>query len=143
MTLHTPLKRAPLLRILCLGTAMTALGACSFSDMDWDLRRNSSSLNTSDAAQNATANRPEADQRGVISYPGYQVAIARRDDTVAGVASRVGLDPAEVARYNALKPEYRLRAGEVLALPRRVAEPTAVTAPQGRHHRRPDPDNRY
>nr|WP_050786845.1 M23 family metallopeptidase [Rhodobacter sp. SW2] len=88
--------------------------------MDWDLRPNVG-LNTAQAAQRATADRPQADSRGVISYPGYQVAVARRGDTVGSVAARVGLDGAELARYNALGAGDKLRSGEVLALPRRVA----------------------
>lgn len=111
----------PLIRAFGLPVALVTLAACSNSDLDWDLRGNGG-LNTSTAALAATANRPEADNRGVLSYPGYQVAVARRGDTVTSVAARIGLDAAELARYNALKPEDALRSGEVLALPRRVAE---------------------
>ncbi len=61
------------------------------------------------------------DANGVISYPGYQVAVARRGDTVGSVAARVGINPAELAGYNAIDANAPLRDGEVLALPRRVA----------------------
>ena len=71
--------------------------------------------------------RPRADTRGVISYPGYQVAVARRGDTVSDVAARVGLDAEELARHNGLRADVTLRADEVLALPRRVAEPDTGT----------------
>jgi hypothetical protein len=37
------------------------------------------------------------DAQGVISYPGYQVAVARRGDTVGSVAARVGLSAQELA----------------------------------------------
>ncbi|PWE33919.1 peptidase M23 [Maritimibacter sp. 55A14] len=67
-----------------------------------------------------TAPRPEADTRGLLSYPGYQMVEARRGDTVADVAARIGMPAGELARHNGLQPEYELREGEILALPRRV-----------------------
>lgn len=85
--------------------------------MDWDLRSNGS---TAGAAQSVSA-RPSPDQNGVISYPGYQVAVARRGDTVASVAARVGVAPDQLARFNALSPNDAVRDGEILALPVRVA----------------------
>ena len=116
---------APLLRMLCLGTALGTLTACmpggGGSPLDWDLR-GGGTLTTRDAALQATERRPTADARGVISYPGYQVAVARRGDTVASVAARVGLNADELARYNAIMPTDPLRDGEIIALPRRVAE---------------------
>ena len=117
------------LRLLGLGTALTVLGACGDGGgfagraFDWDFRPGG--LSTSDAALNAAANRPAPDARGVISYPGYQVAVARRGDTVATVAARVGISAAELAQYNAIQPTATLRDGEVLALPRRVADGVA------------------
>ncbi len=102
------------------------LSACNPAGMDWDLRT-ANSLNTSEAARTATANRPQADARGVLSYPGYQVAVARRGDTVASVATRVGLAPQELASYNALTTGDPLREGEIVALPRRVAAATSDT----------------
>lgn len=114
-----------LMRALTLTTALALVAGCDTSTMDWDLRPGT--LNTSDAARQATADRPQADARGVISYPTYQVAVAQRGDTVALLAQRVGLPVDEVARYNALIPTDPLRPGEVVALPRRVAEPSAAT----------------
>lgn len=102
-------------------TAMLLLSACGDTALDWDLRGGPGGLDTSDAALQATGPRPGADGRGVISYPGYQVAVARRGDTVGSVAARVGLPASELASFNALKPEDTLREGEVLALPTRVA----------------------
>lgn len=114
------------LRAIGLGCSVLALAACNttgpFETMDWDFRGGGGALDTSEAARQATQNRPSPDSRGVISYPGYQVAVARRGDTVASVAARVGLTSDELARYNALMPTDPLRAGEVLALPRRVAD---------------------
>ena len=129
MTRISKARTAPGIRIMCLGSAMAALTACMptgggspFRDLDWDFRGGSGVLDTSDAALQATERRPAPDGRGVISYPGYQVAVARRGDTVASVAARVGISADELARYNAVIPTDPLRDGEVLALPRRVAD---------------------
>ena len=113
------------LRTLGLTSALVTLAACTngggaMRDFDWDLR-GGTGLDTSGAAQQASAARPAPDARGVISYPGYQVALAQRGDTVGSVAARVGISPAELAGYNAIAPNAPLREGEVLALPRRVA----------------------
>lgn len=70
--------------------------------------------------------RPKPDANGVISYPSYQVVQAQDGDTVADVATRIGLTPQELARYNGLQPETTLRRGEILALPRRVASTGGV-----------------
>lgn len=122
--------RAPIMRTLFAGAALTTLGALTgCGNLDFDLRNNfgKGAPGTSDAARQATAPRPKADDRGIISYPNYQVAVARRDDTVATVASRVGLDANELARYNGVKPDAKLRNGEIIALPRRVSEPSLAT----------------
>ncbi len=116
----------PGLRAIGLTTALVALSACQggtnmMSDLDWDFRGGSNTLDTTEAARQATAAPPRPDANGVISYPGYQVAVARRGDSVGSVAARVGLNPAELAGYNALQPNATLREGEILALPRRVA----------------------
>ena len=109
-------------RTLMLTVAAGALAACTTSEFDWDLRNSNRGLDTTNAALRATQTRPQPDTRGVLSYPGYQVALARRGDTVGSVATRLGLDPAAVAQKNALRPEDALREGEILALPSRVAE---------------------
>ena len=120
-------QRFPTLRALGLTTALATLTACTggqggmMSDLDWDFRGGANTLDTTEAARQATAARPMPDAQGVISYPGYQVAVARRGDTVGSVAARVGLSAQELASYNAIAPNATLRDGEVLALPRRVA----------------------
>ncbi|WP_373295387.1 LysM peptidoglycan-binding domain-containing protein [Neogemmobacter tilapiae] len=108
---------------LVMTVASLALTACN-GGMDWDLRQGGV-LNTTGAARSATESRPQPDSRGVISYPGYQVAVAQRGDTVASVAGRLAIDAGALARYNALQPQDPLRPGEVLALPTRVAGGTA------------------
>lgn len=112
MTL-SPLPAVGLMAALLLSACVKA------PDLDWDLRSAGTGLNTSAAAREAGP-RPAADANGVISYPGYQVAVARRGDTVAAVASRVGLQADALAKYNALRPTDALNEGEILALPSRV-----------------------
>jgi len=121
-------------RIVMFGVALTAVSACTQQGgaLDWDLRGlTGGGLDTSVAARQATEARPRPDSRGVIAYPGYQVALARRGDTVNSVAGRLGINGEELGRYNALVPTDLLREGEVLALPRRIdAAPIIGTAPQ-------------
>jgi LysM repeat protein len=98
------------------------------SGLDFDLRGNApGGLDTSSAARQATtAAPPRPDRNGLITYPTYQVAVARRGDTVADLADRVGANPTEVARFNGRSIGDPLRAGEVIAMPRRVAPPSAA-----------------
>ncbi len=108
---------------------MLALSACGPDGaFDMDLRGNlGQAFDTSGAVARGVAARPRPDDRGVISYPGYQVALARQGDTLTGVANRVGLPAGELARYNGVPVDAALRPGEVVALPRRVAEPSPAT----------------
>lgn len=127
------MARSPLppLPAALLGLSVLALAACDQTGgFDIDMRNfGRGGFDTSDAARNATAPRPATDDRGVISYPTYQVVVARRGDTVQTVAERIGLPVTELATHNALSPATPLREGEVLALPRRVAGGAAATAP--------------
>ncbi|WP_363319845.1 peptidoglycan DD-metalloendopeptidase family protein [Roseovarius sp.] len=92
--------------------------------LDLDLRGAfGNAPSTAEAARNATVARPEPDSRGIISYPGYQVAVAQRGDTVATLAARIGANAQEIARFNGVQTGDPLRPGEVIALPGRVAEP--------------------
>jgi murein DD-endopeptidase MepM/ murein hydrolase activator NlpD len=104
---------------------LAGLAACS--DVDLDMRDLGRGLDTSQAALTAVETRPQPDDRGVLSYPGYQVAIARRGDTVADVAARVGIPAEELATFNGVPQGATLNRDEVLALPRRVAEPSPAT----------------
>jgi len=114
------------LKGLLLGSALGALGACD-GPINFDLRNLGGGFNTANGAARTTAPRPTPDNRGIISYPTFQVAVARAGDTVADVAARIGLPAQELASYNGLTPQTKLRPNEVLALPRRVSEPSAVT----------------
>lgn len=113
----------PSLPPLLAGTALLALAACD-EPLDLDLRGAfGSAPSTAEAARNATADRPQPDSRGIISYPGYQVAVARRGDTLQSLATRIGADANTLAKYNGMQPSDGLREDEVIALPARVAEP--------------------
>ncbi|PZX26435.1 LysM peptidoglycan-binding domain-containing M23 family metallopeptidase [Rhodobacter capsulatus] len=114
-----------LTRVLLTGVALAVLAGCGKDGrFDADLRHfGKTGFDTTEAVRQATADRPAPDARGVISYPNYQVAVARQGDSVGSIASRLGLDAAELARYNALAPNTPLGKGEVLALPKRVGEP--------------------
>lgn len=99
----------------------TILAGCSefrSGNLDFDLRNNAG---TSAGVTRAPVSRPEPDANGLITYPNYQVAVARRGDTVSAVASRVGIGAEELARFNGLTADARLNADAVLALPRRVS----------------------
>ncbi|MBK5926716.1 LysM peptidoglycan-binding domain-containing protein, partial [Rhodobaculum claviforme] len=115
----TPLSR--LCRAGMLTSALALLAGCAEQGFDWDLRPPATG-STADAARQVAGTRPAPDARGVISYPTYQVALAQRDETVADVARRLGLDGAELARRNAVSPDTRLREGEVLTLPARLPD---------------------
>ncbi|SCZ63377.1 Murein DD-endopeptidase MepM and murein hydrolase activator NlpD, contain LysM domain [Epibacterium ulvae] len=107
------------------------LAACEEFPKDYDLRGTIGAFNTSEAVRTATKDRPEGDDRGLITYPSYQVAVARRGDRVADVATRIGLPIAELAEYNGIEPSDELRKGEILALPRRAPDvlPTPEITP--------------
>jgi murein DD-endopeptidase MepM/ murein hydrolase activator NlpD len=105
---------------LALGASALALSGClNTGDLDWDLRAGGG--DTSTAARQATAAAPMPDGNGIISYPDYQLATARRGETVAAMAGRLGINAEDLARANALRPTDPLRDGELLILPNRVA----------------------
>ncbi|MEL7116346.1 MAG: LysM peptidoglycan-binding domain-containing M23 family metallopeptidase, partial [Pseudomonadota bacterium] len=112
-------RRSPF-RALAVSVSLLALSACS-DGLDLDLRSVAGGLDTTEAARQPTESRPSPDSLGIISYPSFDVAVARRGDTVQAVADRIGQDAATLARYNGLETGTRLRRGEVLALPTRVA----------------------
>ena len=118
-------KRMISARAALAGVSLLALGACGGFDLD--LRGGAGGFDTSDAVRSATASRPQPDARGVVSYPGYQVVIARRGDTIGTIAARVGTDANALARYNAIPQNVALREGEIVALPNRVSEPGGRT----------------
>lgn len=72
-----------------------------------------------DVSPQAAAPTAPAGPGGIVSYQGYQAAVARDGDTVASVASRIGLSASELAAYNGLTPDHQLRPGDELVLPPR------------------------
>lgn len=104
-----------------VGAAALLLASCGATGFDPDLRGwIPGALNTADAAARA-APRPQPDDRGVITFPTYQVAVTRSGDTVATVAARLGVDAARLAQHNALPANAPLGAGQLLVLSQRVA----------------------
>ena len=111
---------------LMAGAAFVTLAGCS-DPLDFDLRGLGGGFTTANAAQAPLAQRPVPDNRGVISYPNYQVAVAQRGDTLETVARRVGLNASTLAQFNGIDPNVPLRRDEIIALPTRVAEPSPAT----------------
>ncbi len=110
------------IRPLLAGAALTALAACGDPQgWDFDVRDFGRGFDTSEAARNV-APRPAPDERGVISYPNYQVVVARRGDTIRSIAGRLGVDAESLARYNGVGSDIPLRRDEIVALPTRVAD---------------------
>lgn len=112
MTGHSGKSRTALALVLILG-----LGAC---DGGGEMSGGLFGPRQDRAEADQALPPPQPDSRGVITYASYQVMVAQQGDTVASMASRVGLTPQELARHNGLPPTYSPRAGEVLALPRNV-----------------------
>ena len=108
------------MRRCATGVAALAILAGCEGPLDYDLRGKVGGFSTTDAALAATADRPTPDARGVMTYPNYQVAVARQGDSVGDVAARIDMPVAELARFNGLQPNDSLRDGEILALPRSV-----------------------
>lgn len=72
-------------------SALLTPSACGGTPIDWDCAA-ATGLSTSSLPEVPPRDRPTPDARGVISYPGYQVAVAQRGDTVASVAARIGVN---------------------------------------------------
>ena len=126
MTSH---RRNGVRRTLMTTAALAFLGACAenpFEGFDFDLRDLGNGFDTSDAVANLP-DRPAPDERGVISYPTYQVVLARQDDSIRTIATRLGLNAATLASFNGIDADTTLRRDEVIALPTRVSEPSGPT----------------
>jgi lipoprotein NlpD len=106
----------PRATLIILGLSLPLLTGCVPSNLDFDLRPDRISTRTTGEA----APRPAPDASGLISYDSYQMVVARRGDTVADVAARIGMQPEELASFNGRSATDSLRPDEVLALPRPV-----------------------
>ena len=80
----------PPIRVALIGIGLMSLTGCQDA-FEFDFRSLGAGFSTSGQAQ--VADRPDADNRGVISYPSYQVAVAREGDTLRDISARVGLSP--------------------------------------------------
>ena len=95
-------------------------GSCGvLNNLDFDLRGNE--YDTSDAVRKAMKTRPLPDSRGIISYATYEVAVARQGDTIKSIASRLGLEPKNVASYNGMSSLEKLNEGQLINLPNRIS----------------------
>ncbi|NCX54544.1 MAG: LysM peptidoglycan-binding domain-containing protein, partial [Rhodobacterales bacterium] len=102
--------------------------ACgNLGNFDFDLRGNE--YDTSDAVRKAMQTRPLPDSRGIISYPTYEVAVARQGDTIKNISDRLGLDSKSVARYNGMSSRETLNEGQLISLPNRVSSQTKKENP--------------
>ncbi|MBT8458541.1 MAG: peptidoglycan DD-metalloendopeptidase family protein [Boseongicola sp.] len=115
-------------RLLGFGVATLALAACdTIGSFDPDLRGGAGQFDTSDAARNAVLSAPQPDARGVVTYPDYQVVIARRGDTVGTIAARLGVSAETLSSFNAIPQNVALREGEIIALPAALGAPGSGT----------------
>lgn len=127
MQMTRSIRRRRAVSALISVSALAVLAACD-QPLDYDLRGYGGGFSTAGAASQVnTEPRPRPDNRGVISYPNYQVAVASRGDTIESVAQRLNVDAGSLASYNGIQPNVPLREGEVIALPVRVAEPSPQT----------------
>lgn len=114
---------------LFLSAGVLALSACTDGVLDLDMRDLGKGFDTTDAANAQTAARPAPDSRGVITYPNYQVVVARNGETVGSIATRLGISADALARANGLPVNAQLTGGELLVLPTKIAAPAATVAP--------------
>ncbi len=110
---------------LLASVALVALTACEVP-VDFDLRDLTGGFGTAKSVQDLPP-RPAPDDRGVISYPNYQVVIAQKDDTIRAIGGRLNINVNELARFNGIEPDIKLRRDELVALPSRVSEPSPAT----------------
>ena len=96
-----------------------SVGSCGvLSNLDFDLRGNE--YDTSDAVRKAMKTRPLPDSRGIISYSTYEVAVARKGDTIKSIADRLGLKSQNIAAYNGMNSVEKLNDGQLISLPNRT-----------------------
>ena len=107
-------------KIILFFIVMSASSCGILSNLDFDLRGNE--YDTSDAVKKAMKTRPLPDSRGIISYPTYEVAVARQGDTIKSISDRLGLVSKNVARYNGMSALEKLNEGQLISLPNRTVE---------------------
>ena len=116
--------RSALLRILIVGLGLT-IAACSPQKSDTRAPVENKGTDPTIGAKRAGANTlnnavvAQPDSNGIITYDGYQSAVAREGDTVAKIADRVGLSASELGAYNGLPATFVMEKGQELVLPPR------------------------
>jgi murein DD-endopeptidase MepM/ murein hydrolase activator NlpD len=115
--------------IVKFSVALSASAVVSGCQNGIDLSRISSPFQRqSDALP--SIDRPAADGRGVITYETYQVIVVQEGDSLASIASRVGITATELADTNGLPVRHIAQTGEVLVLPENVGG-RLVASPSG------------
>jgi murein DD-endopeptidase MepM/ murein hydrolase activator NlpD len=123
-------------RILAQTTALLAAAGCastqSPSQAEVEIKGSDPAATSPAAPAEPASTVPDA--RGIVTYDGYEAAVARSGDTVASVAGRIGLSASELGAYNGLSPTHPLQPGDELILPPRpggysAGEPVAGTDP--------------
>ena len=116
------------IRLIFLVAFIGIIG-CS-GDFDFDMRDQlGGRLDTSSAANSAVANRPDPDERGVITFPNYQVVVARNGDKIGDLAERISANSEILGSYNGISQEAVLRHGEIIALPPSIVASDATGKP--------------
>ena len=108
-------------KLLKIFPFLIILSVCScgvLSNLDFDFRGNE--YDTSDAVRKAMKTRPLPDSRGIISYSTYEVAVARKGDTIKSIADRLGLKSQNIAAYNGMSSLEKLNDGQLISLPNRT-----------------------
>ena len=130
-SIHIAARRG---RLLVAGAALAALGGCAggpgggyaipgFGGIP--------GLSMGGGQQQAApaAPRPAPDQRGVISFPSFQVVVAKAGETASSIGKRLGIDGTRLASHNAVDPNARLGQGAALTLPGGAGGSVQVTDP--------------
>lgn len=137
------MRRRPALLSACIVGAALVLSACGPQKGSNPAPVENKGTDPTIGAKRAGANTlnnavvAKPDSNGIITYDGYQSAVARNGDTVAKVAERVGLSASELGAYNGLSASHALRQSDELILPPRPGgfgpngNRAAITAPAG------------
>ena len=115
--IHIPAGRGRWRLALATGAAVVALAGCSNVPGGYVIPFPGFSVGAAQQGAPAAAARPAPDRRGVISYPSFQVVIAKAGETAASIGKRLGIDGTRLARHNAVDPNTPLTQGTALTLP--------------------------
>lgn len=106
----TGISRTRFAGVVSIIMATTVLTGCESSDVNFPFLNNKPQTP-------AGSIDPAPDAAGIIDFGDFRVVVARENDTIGNIATRIGMDPVVLARYNGLPARYILRPGERLALP--------------------------